>query len=275
MNFTLLYWSLCGIYLTGWILCCLSFFKNQQKIHLWGERFLFWGLCAQLFVIVASYIELEGFLFDTLSGLLLFLSLLLILIYFILDFYFPNQIFEIIFPPLVIFFLILSNLVSDQAIISQDFLDKSPVFGKFILYIHASCSMIGYLLFGVACLTSIFFLHQEKQIKNKTLLLPDVKVPSLGFLDSLNHKIITAGFLFLTVGLLLGINMKIISSGGLPQISLRQILPLTTWSLYALFLIDRSISGLRGKITAIWAVIGFATAVTSFVYEISILIAKR
>jgi len=233
------------------------------------------GLCLQIFIIVATYVKLEGFLFDSLSGLLLFLSLLMILIYFILNYYLSNQIFSIVFPPVTLFFLALSILVSDQAIISKAFLDKSPVFGRYVLYIHASCSMLGYLLFGVACLTSIFFLHQEKQIKNKTLMLERVKVPSLGFLDAVNFKVITAGFIFLTIGLLVGINMKIVSSGGFPETSMRQVLPIITWAIYAFFLIDRFISGLRGKITAIWSIMGFLAAVVSFIYEISFLLEKR
>ena len=275
MNFTLLFWGLFAVYAVGWLLCVLSFFRNLDRIRLWGERFLILGLSLQIFIIIATYVNLEGFLFDSLSGLLLFLSLLMILIYYILNYYFTNQIFAIVFPPITLFFLALSILVSDQAIIAKAFLDKSPVFGRYFLYLHASCSMLGYLLFGVACLTSIFFLHQEKQIKNKTLMLERVKVPSLGFLDALNFKVITAGFIFLTIGLLVGINMKIVSSGGFPETSLRQILPIITWAIYAFFLVDRFINGLRGKITAIWSIMGFMAAVISFIYEISFLIEKR
>jgi ABC-type uncharacterized transport system permease subunit len=275
VNFTILFWGLFGVYATGWLFCVLSFFRNMDKVRVWGERILFFGLFFQIFIIVVTYIQLEGFLFDSLSGLLLFLSLLMIVIYFILNRYFSNQIFAIVFPPVTLFFLALSILVSDQAIIAKAFLDKSPVFGRYFLYIHASFSMIGYLLFGVACLTSIFFMYQEKQIKNKTLLLKKVRVPSLGFLDALNYKVITAGFIFLTIGLLVGINMKIVSAGGFPETSLRQVLPIVTWAIYAFFLVDRFINGLRGQITAIWSIMGFLAAVVSFIYEISFLIEKR
>ena len=132
--------------------------------------------------------------------------------------------------------------------------------------------MIGYLLFGVASFASVFFLLQEKRIKNKTLHLKDIKVPSLGFLDTLNFKVVAVGFLFLTIGLLLGVSMKIISNQGHPSISLRQILPMITWGFFALFLIDRSIQGLWGKAPAIWSITGFCGAMISFIYEISILI---
>ncbi|MDH5559861.1 MAG: cytochrome c biogenesis protein [Deltaproteobacteria bacterium] len=274
MGFYFLFLLLCLFYFFGWLLCCLSFFKDLEKVHATGERSLFIGLGFHLFYIVASYIELGNFPYNSLAGLLLFVSLLIILIYFILDFYFPNEIFEIIFPPLAIFFILLSNLISNQAILTHSFLENSPVFGKLILFIHASFSMLGYLLFGVASFASVFFLYQEKKIKNKTLMLKEIKVPSLGFLDTLTYKVIAVGFLFLTVGLLLGVSMKVVANQGHPSISLRQVLPMITWAVFAVLLLSRSIQGLRGKIIAVWSITGFVVAIISFVYEISLLIQK-
>ena len=275
MSFTILFWVVCAVYLVGWLICCLAFFKNQQKPNSLGDSILFLAFCLQLLLVTTSYIQIDNFLFHSFSGLLLLLSLLFIAIYFILNFYYPNQIFKVIFPPLTLFFLLLSVLISNQVIIPNEFLEKSPVFGKLILFTHASFSMLGYLLFGVACLTSVFFLYLEKKIKNKTLMLQNVKVPSLGYLDTLVFKVIFAGFLFLTVGLLLGVNMKIITHEGLPLGSLRQGLPALTWLVYALFLIERSLHGRRGRTSAIWAILGFAFAVVSFFYEMTFLIARN
>jgi len=261
------------MYFLGWVLCCLSYFQIEQRVKVWGERLLILGVAVQLVFIVASYTVMDTLLFNSLSGLLMFLSLLLILVLFILNFYFPDQIFELVLTPLAIFFLILSVLISDLPIISQEFLDRSTLFGRSLLIAHGSLSMLGYLLFGVACLASIFFLYQEKRIKNKTLLLQKVKVPSLGFLDTIIFKMVIAGFLFLTVGLLLGINMSVSANEGVPRLSLslRQLLPVFTWSVYSILLISRSIIGIRGRNSAIWSIIGFLVAVISFVYEISLL----
>jgi ABC-type uncharacterized transport system permease subunit len=274
VTFIFLFWIVCSIYLIGWLLSCLSFFSNDKYAKGWGERFLYLGLLVQLGYIVIDYFRLGNFVFDSLSGLFLFFSFFTILIFIILNIGFPNQIFRIIFPPISIFFLILSITISDQSIIVKQFLTKSPVFGKFMLYTHASFIMFGYLLFGVACLTSMFFLYQENKIKSKTLLLQNGKVPSLGFLDKLNYKVITVGFLFLSVGLVLGINMKIIATGGDLEITLRQVLPITTWLVYAIFLADRFINGLRGKITSLWAIAGFVMAVASAAYEIYLLVQR-
>lgn len=274
MLFNILFWALSGTYLGGWIFCNIAFYKNKSKIHDIGERLLLLGLGLHLFYIVGGYIELDIFPFETTAGLILFLSLLITLVYFIVDFYFPNEIFELIFPPISLFFLFLSKIISDHSFATADVLETMPVFGKLILYAHGSFSMIGYILFGVACLTSIFYLYQERQIKNKTLHLRDAKVPSLGFLDSLNYKVIATGFIFLTVALLLGSIMKVVVHMSHPELSLRQILPLFTWAIYAIFLLDRSIRGLRGKISAIWAIAGFIFSVVSFIYEISLIITK-
>lgn len=241
-------------------------------MSVWGERFLILGICLQLIFIVTSYGEMKTILFNSLSGLLMFLSLLLILVLFILNFYFPDQIFELVFPPLTIFFLLLSVLISDLPIVSQEFLDRSTLFGRSLLIAHASFSMLGYLLFGVACLTSIFFLYQEKRIKNKTLLLQKIKVPSLGMLDAIIFKMVVAGFLFLTVGLLLGINMSISTRLGTQRVTLRQLLPVFTWGVYSILLVSRSVIGIRGRNSAIWSIVGFLVAVISFIYEISLLV---
>lgn len=270
----MLFWTACFLYCAGWLLCCLTFFTNERLVKGWGERTLLSGLIVQLAYVGTGFLTQGFFLFESLSGLFLILSLFTISIFVVLEYKYPNQIFKIVFPPVAIFFLILSMTLTDQSIVARQFLDNSPGFGIAMLVTHASCAMLGYLLFGVSCLTSMFFLYQEDKIKKKKLLLENVKVPSLGFLDKLNYKVVTIGFLFLSVGLLLGINMKVIASGGVLEFSLRQVLPVGTWLIFAVFLVDRFINGLRGKITAMWSIIGFITALASFAYEISLLLER-
>ncbi|MBT6614131.1 MAG: cytochrome c biogenesis protein CcsA, partial [Deltaproteobacteria bacterium] len=103
------------------------------------------------------------------------------------------------------------------------------------------------------CLPDLYlFPLSGKTDKNKTLLLKKVKVPSLGLLDTMIFRMIIAGFLFLTVGLLLGNVMGIFTYHGGPRISLRQLLPLFTWAVYAILLISHSAVGIRGRNSAIW-----------------------
>jgi ABC-type uncharacterized transport system permease subunit len=87
-------------------------------------------------------------------------------------------------------------------------------------------------------------------------------------------RMIIAGFLFLTVGLLLGNVMGIFTYHGGPRISLRQLLPLFTWAVYAILLISHSAVGIRGRNSAIWSIAGFLVAVVSFIYEISLLVSR-
>lgn len=275
MSLSLLFWTLFFLIAMGWVLCSWSFFKDHEGAHRLGERLLFVGLVSQLAYAVASYIELNLDPFGSTAGLFLFASLLVLLLYFVLDFYFTNQIFEVIFPPLTLFFLLLSDVIAHQGIGTEGYLSSSPVFGKVILVFHASNLMVGYLLFAVACVTSIFYLYQEHLLKSKTLHLTGTKVPSLGYLDKLNHKVIAVGFLLVTFGLLSGVGMNLFANAGELSPSLRQLLPVATWAIYAVFLLDRSIKGLRGKSSAIWAISGFLVVALSFAYEISILLERR
>ncbi|MDX2470405.1 MAG: cytochrome c biogenesis protein CcsA [SAR324 cluster bacterium] len=267
-----LFWVVIAFIFTGWLVSSIAFYRNLKGLHQVGERLLFVGLLTQLFYIAASYIELHAHPFENLASLLLFGSLLLLLLYFILDFFYANFIFEVIFPPMTLFFLLFSILFFNQGIGTEAFLRETPVFGKLILVAHVSMTMLGYILFGVASLTSIFFLYEEYQIKHKSLRLLTSRFPSLGFLDRLNHTIIALGFLLITVGLLVGITMRIAGHQGPPELSLRQGLPLFTWLVYAGFLLDRSIQGLASKSSAIWSISGFVVVISSFVYEINYLL---
>lgn len=112
MKLIYLFWILCSLYLAGWLLCCLSFIRYQKNLHNLGELSLLLGLIVQLVYIGASFFTPDFFPFYTIAGLLLFLSLLVILIYFILDYLYRKDIFEVIFPPLTVFFLMLSSSVS-------------------------------------------------------------------------------------------------------------------------------------------------------------------
>lgn len=246
----------------------------QQPASIWGFRILILAFVLQLVFIAVGYGEMKVILFHSVSGLMIFLSLLLMLVLFVLNVYFPDQIFELILPPLTLFFLLLSVLISDQPIVSQEFLERSTLTGRSLLVAHGSFSMLGYMLFGVACLTSSFFLYQEKQIKNKTLLLTNAKSPSLGLLDTIIFRMIVSGFLFLTVGLLLGSIMGVFTYEGAPLFTLRHLLPVLTWTLYAALLISRTAIGIGGRNTAVLTIFGFFLAVISFVYEIVLLTAR-
>lgn len=270
----ILFWILCCIYFLGWGLCCLSYLRTQNPLSTWGHRILILGFCLQLIFIAVGYGEMKVILFHSLSGLMIFLSVLIILLLFVLNFYFPDQIFELVFPPLTLSFLLLSVFIADQPIVSQEMMERSTAVGRSLLIGHGSLSMLGYLLFGVACLTSTFFLYQEKQIKNKTFLLKNVKIPSLGLLDTIIFRMIISGFVSLTVGLLLGIVMGVFIFEGAPYVTLRHLLPILTWAIYAVILISRSAIGIRGRNSAILSIIGFVIAVVSFSYEI-ILLAGR
>ncbi|MGK0289295.1 MAG: ABC-type uncharacterized transport system permease subunit [bacterium] len=269
-----LYWLVCILYLAGWGLSWFAFFREHSKMQIFGKRTIIIGWIAHLAFFVFFYFKGSSLEISHLSNLLIFLSLLGIVAYFIIERYFNNSTLGIIFPAFSIFLLFLSNIFLRKPFIPANLFQETPLIGKSLLFIHVSSTAIGYVLFGMACISSLMFLYEEKQIKSKTLLLKKSKFPSLGFLDSVNYKAVSVGFFLLTIGLLLGMSMGNVVGTLSGKISWRQGLPMITWWIYGLFLLDRSLYGIRGHVTAIWSVIGFIVAISSFIYEISYLISK-
>lgn len=272
MKLDLLFWISCGGYLIGWALFCLSYVHIKETVtRQWGQRLLAAGLLAHVVFMVMSAVQTVEFVFGSLSGLLLLVSLLTVAIYFIINFYFPNKIFGVTFPPLIIFTFLLSVVINDLQVITPFFLNSPSIINKIAVYIHASLTMASYLLFIVAGVMGAIFLFQENRIKKKTLPLDQGNVPSLGILGVISYRVIAIGFVLFSAGLLIGVGMNAVALNKVPTLSFRQMLPAITWLFYVVFLVDRSLNGTRGKLSAIWSIIACLTAVISFIYEISMI----
>lgn len=269
-----LFWIILNIYIIGWIFSIYAFFKKNKPAHYWGEGSIYTGFFIHIILIVSRYLNEGALPLSSLTDLLILFALIATLVYLIADYLYPNEMLEMIFPSIAVFLLFSSNLVTDKYLIPKDLVKESPIIFKTLLFTHVSSFLIGQILFAMACVTSIFFLYQERQIKNKKVHLLRNKIPSLGFLDRVNFKAITVGFIFMTIGLLLGMVVGLISTGKTVHFSWRQVFPILTWWIYALFLLDRSIRGVRGKVTAIWSISGFLVVICSFVYEIFFLISR-
>ena len=84
--------------------------------------------------------------------------------------------------------------VEDRAAVLQ-----GPLFG-----IHVSSLMFAYASFALACVIGITYVLLFKEIKAKHLGFFYARLPSLQVLDSMNQRAIVIGWVFLTVGLVVG-----------------------------------------------------------------------
>ena len=76
---------------------------------------------------------------------------------------------------------------------------QGPLFG-----LHVSSLLFAYASFALACVIGITYVLLFKEIKAKHLGFFYARLPSLQVLDSMNQRAIVVGWVFLTIGLIVG-----------------------------------------------------------------------
>src|SRR5215470_4141239 len=101
---------------------------------------------------------------------------------------------------------IMPLLVALQAIpaIHPGVEDRAPVLQGPLFGVHVSSLLFAYASFALACVIGITYVLLFKEIKAKHLGFFYARLPSLQVLDRMNHVAIVIGWVFLTLGLIVG-----------------------------------------------------------------------
>jgi ABC-type transport system involved in cytochrome c biogenesis permease subunit len=118
------------------------------------------------------------------------------------------------------------------------------------------------ILIGLAALVvnfggAIMYLLQERQLKAKRAGTVYHRLPALETLDRLTVATLTAGFPFLTVGLLLGVLAARRAWGSLLPSDPLALFSLLMWVVYAVILVGRAMGHWRGRRAAYFSIAGF------------------
>lgn len=266
------------LYLAGWLGESYRYWLGRGEGLPWPSGLLLvgWGAHA----VLLAWIAVEGgggsatvfnspVLTATILTAFAFLS---ILIYYGLMVKMSSDVFPLVIPPLAIALLITAFFSFGGRLASADGGAGEWAFASYLLPAHIIAVLSGFILFGLACLASIFYLYQERLIKEKAAAVAESRLPPLGRLENYNHRAIVLGFFLLTIGLLLGLMVAGVETLSARLFSFRQLIPTLTWLVYAAFLIIHDLEGRRGRFGAILSIIGFAVVAASLVFEVQILI---
>jgi len=145
---------------------------------------------------------------------------------------------------------------------------ESPWFG-----VHVASLLFAYSSFALACVIGITYVLLFKEIKAKHLGFFYARLPSLDSLDLMNARTITVGWVFLTIGVLVGTVWATALKGGPiydPRVQAMSIADpkiagaAVCWAVYTLALYARR-AGWGGKRAAYISAIGFAIVLFNFV----------
>ena len=140
--------------------------------------------------------------------------------------------------------------------------------------LHVSSLLFAYASFALACVIGITYVLLFKEIKAKHLGFFYARLPSLQVLDSMNQKAIVVGWVFLTVGIVVGAIWTGQVRGTSPAdprvqaMSLQDpkiLVALVSWVIYSFQAFAARRIGWGGRRTAYLSALGFILVLVNFV----------
>src|ERR1700731_387507 len=101
-----------------------------------------------------------------------------------------------------------------------------------LLLLHVMMVLLGYAALLLTAVASVFYLIQERQLKQKKSVGVFKRLPPLGTLDNLITNSMSFGFVFITLGVVAGSAWAFIESGTAWISDPRVALAFVTWGFY-------------------------------------------
>src|SRR3954470_864695 len=147
---------------------------------------------------------------------------------------------------------------------------QSPLFG-----VHVSSLLFAYASFALACVIGVTYVLLFKEIKAKHLGFFYARLPSLQVLDRMNHGAIVIGWIFLTVGIVVGAvwtaQAQQIYGAAEPRMQAMRLqdpkifVALVSWMIYSFELFAARRIGWGGRRVAYLSALGFVIVLLNFV----------
>ena len=147
----------------------------------------------------------------------------------------------------------------------------SPVLSGPLFGVHVSSLLFAYASFALACVIGITYVLLFKEIKAKHLGFFYARLPSLQVLDRMNQRAIVIGWIFLTIGIIVGAVWATTYAGADPRVQAMSLqdpkifVALVCWGVYSFEVFAARRIGWGGRRTAYLSALGFAIVLLNFV----------
>jgi ABC-type transport system involved in cytochrome c biogenesis permease subunit len=149
---------------------------------------------------------------------------------------------------------------------------RPPVLRSPLFTIHVVSLLFAYASFALACALGITYVLLFKEIKAKHLGFFYARLPSLQVLDVMNGRAVTVGWIFLTIGVVVGgIWASQVQASPDPRAQAMSVgdpkilVALLSWAVYSFALFARRAIGWSGRRAAYLSLIAFAIVLLNFV----------
>lgn len=167
----------------------------------------------------------------------------------------------VVVAPLALMFLLAEQFVGQR--------EADPELPRLLLGIHVTTNLLGLGLFLLAGVAAVFYLVQERRLKNKRSFA-GLRLPALDRLDQAKHRLLLAGFPLQTLGVVTGALFISMLGDTSASALLRALLSFLTWAVVGGVLVTRATLGWRGRRSAY----GTLAGVTCVVLVIAVYVAR-
>jgi ABC-type uncharacterized transport system permease subunit len=138
------------------------------------------------------------------------------------------------------------------------------------LIVHILLVLAGYAALLLTATASVFYLIQERRLKNKSSLSWLEKLPPLATLDEVISTSMGTGFVLLTLGIVFAVTWASTESGEHWASDPKILLSFFTWALCLLMIVLRASVGWRGRKAAVMALTVLGCAALTWVAHIGL-----
>jgi len=151
--------------------------------------------------------------------------------------------------------------------------NPAPVLDSPWFWVHVASLLFAYASFALAAMLGLTYMLQFKEIKKKHLGYFYTRLPSLHVLDAMNSRAVIIGWLFLTIGVIVGVVWTAqarASSPGNVNIQAMSLddpkifIAVLSWLVYSFEVFARRTLGWTGRKSAWLSALGFAIVLLNF-----------
>ena len=256
-----------AIYVAASALYAWHFARRQPSVGRTATTLLVLAALAHTFVIGMQTMDVGHVPFANASAATSTFVLLLALAYLYVEMTTDERAMGVFILPLLAALQMIPALVPSHE--ERAALLSGPLFN-----LHVSSLLFAYASFALACVIGITYVLLFKEIKAKHLGFFYARLPSLQVLDSMNQKAIVIGWVFLTIGLMVGAVWTAQVRGTAPSdpnvqaMSLQDpkiFVAIVSWAIYSFQAFAARRIGWGGRRTAYLSALGFVIVLLNFV----------
>jgi cytochrome c-type biogenesis protein CcsB len=232
--------------------------RQDIRCHKAGIYLFTAGFASHLILFAYDYLVTGHIPTQNLRGTLIFAAMAFAAVFLVLQFRFSLKILGTYVAPLNSLILVIASMLRETPYTADN------IFNNFWLVFHIVTVFMGDAAFALACGIGIFYLLQEKAIKNKTQGFFFSRLPSLELIDNMGYVCVITGFTMLSTGLITGLIYANLIWGRFWSWDPKEVWSAITWLLYAILLHGRISLGWRGRKAAIMCILGFCVLLFTF-----------